>query len=157
PAVESGIVSVAPELEWLAAPQGAATGDNCRVSGGDRIWMIAESSGTTGKPKLLGVSHYIEEAQGARQAQLFAHRPEERFLNFPGMRFLIPIKPAIRCLSKGGPLTFPPAGLNHEELLQWIDRHNIAYISCVPSHLYQLLREIKGDGPRLPLLRILRC
>ena len=156
PVTEMRIATVAPEPHWLADAPDAAAADDSRVPGGDRIWIVGESSGTTGKPKLIGISHDVEDAHGRRQAPVFGYRPGERFLNLTGMRFLTGIKRAIRCLSEGGTPVFPPAGVDAERLMRWIDLHDVTYLSCVPMHLHQLLGSIRTDRPRLPSLRILR-
>ena len=156
-AVATSVVTVTPATGWLAESMDSSSVNDIRAPGGDGIWIITESSGTTGQPKVIGISHALEEAHGQRQAAVYAHRPGERFLNLAGLRFLIGIKRAIRCLSDGGTLTLPPAACNSDQLLNWIELHNVTYISCVPFHLHQLLRDIRTDSPRLPSLRILRC
>jgi acyl-coenzyme A synthetase/AMP-(fatty) acid ligase len=125
--------------------------------GGDAIWIISETSGTTAEPKLIGVSHRVEEAQGERVAPIFGHLPRERFLTLTNMRFLTGIRRSIRCLGDGGTLALPPSGLSAGQLLHWIDVHHVTYINCVPSHLFRLLRDVPSDFPRLKSVRILRC
>ena len=157
-AVENpGMTTVAPELRWLGdAPESSAVED-VRAGGGDRIWIISESSGTTGAPKLIGISHAIEEAHGRRAASVFGYRRDERFLTLTGFRFLTGLKRAIRCLCEGGTVTVPPVDLNYAQLLDWIDVHDVTYLSGVPLHLHNLLSVAHTDRPRLPALRILRC
>jgi acyl-coenzyme A synthetase/AMP-(fatty) acid ligase len=141
---------------WLAnTAKPAAVGNICE-SGGDRPWLIVESSGTTGEPKMIAISHAGEFERASRQSPIFAHLRGERFLNFTGLHFLIGISQAYRCLSDGGTLAFPPDGLDVDKLMDWINLHQVNYIACVPLHLHGLLRALRTDTPRLPALRILR-
>lgn len=152
---EGGITTVVPGADWFPSAATDAIADDWRDAGGDRLWAITETSGTTGEPKLVGISHAVEDAHRRSRAPIFSHLPAERYLNLTGVRFLTGMKRAICCLSDGGVLAFPPAGFSFCQLLDWIDRHDVRYISCVPVHLHQLLREVDADGPRLPALRIL--
>mgnify|MGYP006277364353 CR=1 FL=1 len=93
-------------------PSGAGVRTGIRQNGGDRLWIVGESSGTTGEPKLIGVSHRVEDAHGRRQALVLGYREGERFVNLTGLRFLTGIKRALRCLAEGGCVTFPPDGLD---------------------------------------------
>ncbi len=154
---EFGIDVVAPERAWLDAAQGAADAEDPRVPGGDRLWLVAETSGTTAEPKANGISHDAEMAQNARQAPLFAHRPGERFVSLIGLRFSIGTKRAVNCICDGGTLMFAPAAAGGAQLLRWLNEQQIRYLACVPSHLHDLLREACGNHPVLPLLRILRA
>ena len=149
------LATAMPDPAWLTTTR-AAVVDNIRAPGGDAVWIINETSGTTATPKLIGISHAAADAHRRRHASLFAHLPGERFLNLTGLRFLTALKRAVNCLSDGGTLALPPVNLTTDQLLNWIDRHYVTYISCVPLHLHQLLRDIRTDKPRLPSVRILR-
>jgi long-chain acyl-CoA synthetase len=152
----ASVSAIAPDPAWLADATPAATVDDACEPGGDRLWFIAESSGTTGEPKMIAISHAAELDRARTQAPVFAHLPGERFYNFTGLEFLIGITQAVRCLNEGGTVAFPPAGLDTGQLLNWIDAQQIGYIACVPLHLHGLLRVVRSDTPRLPRLRILR-
>jgi acyl-coenzyme A synthetase/AMP-(fatty) acid ligase len=141
---------------WLETTGNTMPIDDICETGGDRPWLIVESSGTTGEPKIIVISHACEFERARRQSPLFAHLPGERFLNFTGLHFLIGISQAYRCLGDGGTVAFPPSGFSVAQLLDWIDFQQINYIACVPLHLHGLLRALGTDAPRLPALRILR-
>jgi acyl-coenzyme A synthetase/AMP-(fatty) acid ligase len=152
----ASVLVIAPDPAWLANTAGPGVVEDYCAPGGDRPWLIVESSGTTGEPKLIVISHACEFERAGRMASIFAHLPGERFFNFTGLNFLIGISQAYRCLSDGGTVAFPPAGLGMEQLLDWIDLHRVNYIACVPLNLHGLLLALRTDTPRLPALRILR-
>jgi acyl-coenzyme A synthetase/AMP-(fatty) acid ligase len=87
---------------------------------------------------------------------VFGYRAGERFLNLTGLNYLTGIKRAVRCLSEGGTPVFLPGNVDAAGLFEWIDRHNVRYLSCAPVHLQQMLTDGSGDGLRLPFLRVLR-
>ena len=150
----AGTVTVAPDPGWLSSP-GPAAVEDIREPGGGRLCFVRETSGTTAAPKVLGITHDQEDVHRRSVAGIFPHLPGERFLNFGGMRFFTALRRAISCLSDGGTLTLPPAGLATDQMLHWIDFHHVSHIFCVPVHLHQLLRDIGTTSPRLPSLRIL--
>jgi acyl-coenzyme A synthetase/AMP-(fatty) acid ligase len=151
-----GIAALAPATQWLTGAAGDAWPDDLREPGGERLWIIGGSSGTTGAPKLIGVSHQLEDEQGRRQSPVFGYRNGERFLNLTGLNYMTGIKRAIRCLSEGGTPVFLPGRVDTARLFEWIDRHNVRYLSCAPVHLHRMLAEPAVDGLRLPHLRVLR-
>ena len=64
---------------------------------------------------------------------------------------------AWRCLFAGGTFVLPPANWTPEELLRCVDQHHVTYLACRPMHIQILLKDIRGDAPRLPGIRVLRC
>jgi acyl-coenzyme A synthetase/AMP-(fatty) acid ligase len=151
-----GVTPCIAHPEWLTQIADATTPGDIRESGGDRLWILNETSGTTATPKVTGVSHWTEDIHRMRVTPIFGHLPGERFLNLTGMRFLTALKRAICCLSDGGTITLAPTNLSLAQLPDWITAHGVAYVSCVPMHLHQLLRAVQSDTPALPSVRILR-
>jgi acyl-coenzyme A synthetase/AMP-(fatty) acid ligase len=147
---------IAVDQAWLANAAGSTAVEDFSASGGDRPWLIVESSGTTGEPKSIVISHACEFERASRMASIYAHLPGERFFNFTGLNFLIGISQAFRCLGDGGTVAFPPAGLGADQLLDWLDRQRVNYIACVPLNLHGLLQALPAGPPRLKNLRILR-
>lgn len=152
-----GIGAVGPERGWLDPASQAADAVDPRTAGGDRLWLVSETSGTTAEPKATAISHAAELAQNARQAPVFAHRPGERFASLIGLRFSIGTKRAVSCLCDGGTLMIAPPALGGADLLQWLNGQQIRYVACVPSHLHGFLKQAQDGLPRLPQLRILRA
>ena len=152
----AGIAVLAPDMQWLTSPHDGLVADSYREPGGERFWIICESSGTTGRPKLIAITHRQEEEHGARVTPVLAYLPGERFLNLTALHFMSGMKRTLRCLKDGGTRVFLPGVVDTPQLLQWIERHDVTYLSGAPVHYHQMLRDISGNSPRLPRLRILR-
>jgi acyl-CoA synthetase (AMP-forming)/AMP-acid ligase II len=146
-----------PDADWITTPPKPVATEDIRAPGGDALWIINETSGTTATPKVIGISHAMVDSGRRRLMPVFAYLPGERSLHLSSLRFLDALKRPIYCLSGGGTVTFPPANFSTDQLLHWIEQHHVTHVSCVPLHLHQLLRDIKDDSPRLPFIRILRC
>ena len=151
------IAHLAPDPGWLATSGTAPVPPDLRVNGAGRAMILIQSSGTTGVPKDIVVSHDEEMLFADRFKPLFACLPGERFMNLTAVRFWTGLTRALRCLSTGGTFIVPPATWTPEELLQCIELHHVTYFACAPMHMRLLLDGIGGDAPRLPGLRILRC
>ena len=151
------IAVVGADPAWLQSTDEAVVPDDLRMPGGNRLWILGETSGTTAEPKQLGISHAMELQPNGRRVSDYSHRLGERFLSFTGVRFLSGVRRAMLCLGEGGTLALIPAGIGFRDLLPWIDRHGIAYVNCVPVHLHHLLNQVGVTGPRFPAWRVLRC
>ncbi len=152
----SSVTTVAIEANWLTQSPDIAAVDDIREPGGDSLWIISETSGTTATPKAIGISHTTEDIHRKKYASILVHLPGERVVSLTNMQFLTGLKRAIGCLSDGGTFTIPPTSFSTDQLLKWIEWHCVTYISCVPLHLHQLLRDIQTSTPRLPSVRVLR-
>ncbi|MEQ1772646.1 MAG: class I adenylate-forming enzyme family protein [Burkholderiales bacterium] len=150
------VTTVIPDPGWLTAPHSTAVED-IRASGGDALWIINETSGTTATPKAIGISHAAEDIHHKRLRTALEYLPGERFLSLVSLNFLSALKRTIYCLSEGGTVTLPPANFSTDQLLQWIELHHVTFMTCVPLHLHQILHDLQGDSQCLPFMRILRC
>lgn len=150
-----GVITVEAHEEWLDDRR--APGRNVRTAADELLWLISETSGTTGIPKLNGVTHRLEDIRRQRQFPVFAHPPGERYFNFSRIQFSTAIKRAIRCLSDGATMVFAPPALSLRQLMQWLTRCNVRNISCVPVHIFDMLKEAAAHGACFPELRVLRC
>jgi len=155
-AAKINVAVTAPDSAWLE-PQSTVSIEDLRAPGGETPWIIVETSGTTATPKAIGISHASENAHHTRLAPILRCMQGERFLSMTSLNFLSALKRTVYCLSEGGVVTFPPTNFPAAHLLQWIQQQGIAYMSCVPLHLFGFLQSIKEDVPHLPLLRVLRC
>lgn len=151
------ITTITPDPGWLIASPKINPIEDIRASGGDTPWILYETSGTTATPKSIAVTHAMADTVRDRLKPIFGYLPGERSLHLSGLQFLDALRRRVYCLSEGGTAAFPPLNSSTDTLLKWIMRHNVTHISCVPLHLHQILRDTRGDSPRLPFVRILRC
>ena len=153
----SGIAQFTPDNDWIAAVHTAPVSPDSRGAGGDNTWIIIQSSGTTGMPKNIEISHHAERVRREQSQPLFSCQSGERVMNLVGLRFWVGISRAVRCLSEGGTVIALPDNFSAAQLLHWIDAYDVTYLSCTPRNLHWLLQRVNDDNPRLPGLRILRC
>lgn len=155
PGIEAlGLNVIRPDPAWLDPRSPVPSADI--APGGDAIWLINHSSGTTGRPKAMAISHAMEAARMALQPPEFACRPGERFMSLTPMEFWIGRSRAIRCLSEGGTVVAPPAGSSVVDLFPTIDRHDVTHVTCTPTNLDRLIPHLPDDRPRFPRLRMVR-
>lgn len=147
-----GVPVLAPAAAWLDG----ADATDAAVAGADHVWLIAETSGTTGTPKLIGLTHAMEDAHHRRNAPLLSLHSGERFLNLTGLHFTMGLKRALWVLRDGATHVFTPRGMTFEQLPAFIDAREVSYLNCVPLHLHHLLGAVGGAAPRFPRLRVLR-
>lgn len=118
--------------------------------------MIAHSSGSTGAPKAIAVTHAMELARNRRDRQHFQHRPGEPYLTLIGPGFYNSTSSTIRCLGHGGTVVLGRPFRTLGEVLGTIERHRVAFLQLTPSHLHQIVHALPDGPPRLPGLRVLR-
>ena len=147
--------SLALDPSWLNPRRPPASRSGTTIDG-DSIWMINHSSGTTGRPKAMAISHAIEAARIARQPPEFASRPGERFMSLTSFDFWVGLSRAMRCLSDGGTVVVAPRLLTLTNTLEAIERHNVTHLSCTPKNLFDMLSGLKGAAVRLPGVRVMR-
>ena len=155
PGIEAlGLQVVRPDPAWLDPLSPVRSAD--MAAGGDAIWLINHSSGTTGRPKAMAISHAMEAARLALQPPEFACRPGERFMSLAPLEFWIGRSRAIRCLSEGGTVVAMPASSSVHDLFPAIDRHNVTHVTCTPTNLDRLIPHLPDDRLRFPQLRMVR-
>ncbi|MGE0153643.1 MAG: class I adenylate-forming enzyme family protein [Reyranellaceae bacterium] len=145
---------IRPDPAWLDPAAPAEIGDP--GPGGNAIWLINHSSGTTGRPKAMAISHAMEAARMALQPPEFACRPGERFMSMTSFEFWIGRSRAIRCLSEGATVVAAPQTTDTAEIIAAIARHDVTHLTCTPVHLHQILEHLPQDGLRFPRLRMVR-
>ncbi len=143
---------VHPAADWLAGR--APTPPTADVP--DAPWIIAFSSGTTGSPKGIAVTHAMEIARNARDRQCFAHGPGEPYLTLIGPGFYNSTSAIVRCLAQGGTAILPQGLRTQDELLETVERNHVGFLQLTPSHLFKLVEALPDGRLRLPGLRVLR-
>ena len=149
------LAHLVPDPGWLTASDAESAPADLRVCGKGRAVIAIQSSGTTGLPKDIALTH--DDVMLRKSNAEGANLPGERVMTLTGVHFWTGLNRAWYCLSSGGAFVIPPLTGTTDTLLQCMVLHQVAILACTPLHLQLLLKDIRGDAPRLPALRILRC
>ncbi|MDF1586546.1 class I adenylate-forming enzyme family protein [Marinimicrococcus flavescens] len=150
---EAGLPVLRPEAGWLAGDGPVAHG--LRHEGGAEPWIICQSSGTTGEPKLFRMSHEEASARNRRrELAVLVPGPNEVFfspvtLDFPSWKLFV-----VGCLGQGGCLVLDRQA-NAGEAARLLDARRVSHLFAPPPWIAALLRSYPGQGPRFPALRVL--
>lgn len=118
--------------------------------------MYKSSSGTTGKPKLVGATHDGMIASVERELSAVGYLPGERYLTPVAMQFDAPKRRYIACIVSGSTAVMPPPVLAIEPLFDLIDRYDVRHFSCVPRQAYDIVDAIVPGRQRFPNMRCFR-
>lgn len=118
-----------------------------------RPWHYVSSSGTTGRPKIISITHRMAIQRCARHALGVPVLASDRHLPLSNLAFHSPKRQAVGTLSVGGCVVFAD-GLDTARTLEFIRRSRVTRISCGPVHLHRLCG-IEQAAPLLPQLRAL--
>lgn len=151
---DTGLAVLKPAAGWLEGAATAASGAG--AAGGEDPWLVCQSSGTTGEPKLFHLTHDDAIARERRRnATRSGFRPDDVFhtavtLDFSGNKLLL-----LNCLSRGGCLVLdrPKDGA---ELIRLLDARRVTYLQITPPQIASLLSRLPGQGVRFPHLRAVR-
>ncbi len=118
----------------------------------DAPLMLIQSSGTTGAPKRLLLTHRQMMARNQRLAAAMRLGAADRYLQVVPLSFLSGRRRCMTMLAVGGTVV-----LNHadtaDRLLAHLGERAITYTALTPVHLRHLLRCAAGRGPLFPGLR----
>lgn len=158
-APERFLVIDAPELPGYRDYQaliGAMPGDdpNCAEPSGDDPYNIMYSSGTTGLPKGIVLTHEVRAAYATIFAASYRINPESVILHAGALVF------------NGAFLTLMPAfflgvtyilmnAFDPKQLIAIAARENVTHIKMVPSQIVALLHEPEFDEQHLPAIEML--
>jgi acyl-CoA synthetase (AMP-forming)/AMP-acid ligase II len=116
--------------------------------------MITQSSGTTGDPKRLILTHHQMVERNQRSLAALGLTASERYLQVPYLYFFSGRRRCFKMLMLGATVV-----LNHatssEEFARNFSERGITYTFLTPYHLRSLLRSAKGDAPAWPHLKII--
>ena len=143
------------DLETVLAGNGEAD-PALRSDGGNQPLMYKSSSGTTGRPKLIGATHAGMIASIEREQTTVRYLPGEKYLTPVAMEFDAPKRRYIACVVSGSTAVMPPSGRLIDSLLELIDRHDIRHFSCVPGQARTIANEVPPGRQRFPNMRCFR-
>ncbi len=118
----------------------------------DDLAYVVFTSGSSGKPKGVKVSHANLNYSNAARNEVYADRPE-RFLLLSSLAFDSSVVGLFWTLSSGGTLTLPTDSLakSLDQLPELVQRHQITHTLCLPS-VYAVLLE-RASPEQLESLR----
>ena len=121
-------------------------------------WLYVTSSGTTGRPKIMGITHQMNLQRCRRHAAGVPVLASDRHLSLSDLAFHSPKRQAVGALEAGGCVVFVD-GVKLEEGVEFIRRAGVTRITCGPIHLHWLcaLGERRKELllPRLHALEVL--
>lgn len=123
--------------------------------GGERLYYIALTSGTTGAPKAIGWSHARTLEQLRLQREVRPLGPGVRFLPFMGLEASVAGDWSMRQLFSGGAVVVVP-NVSYETLCDCVDRLGATQVLTSPGIIGRLLARLPAEGPRFPTLTGLR-
>ncbi len=148
-----GLPLVRPSPSWLDGADAAAPPAE---RAGGRAWIVALSSGTTGQPKAIAVSHAMEVARNRRDRQCFRHRVGEPYMTLIETGFYNSTSAIVRCLGQGGTVVLDHDFASIAALLECVRARRVRFLQMTPSHLFAVVEALPDGQPALPDLRVLR-
>ncbi|MDF1586547.1 class I adenylate-forming enzyme family protein [Marinimicrococcus flavescens] len=142
-----------PESGWLDADAPAEPA--LRHEDGASPWLVSQSSGTTGTPKLFHLSHDDTAARERRESGASLVRADDVFFSPVALDFSAAKLHMLTCLNHGGALVLERHGSLHE-IAARLDACRVSYIYAPPTWAAAMLQICAGDKPRFPRLRVLR-
>lgn len=144
--------TVTPEASVFEPGEGAPQ-RFAAIGGGEDLWRIALSSGTTGVPKAVAVSH----RRLIDSAWFYASLPETsggaRSLIYIDLNALVAMHAVLRQLIAGRTAVLVP-GAEPALFVDAVDRHGVDTCLLSPALLAGLAAAVHGDAPRCRSLRI---
>lgn len=141
--------------QWLAEDAPAPAWDALSV-GGDAPWIIVHSSGTTGTPKAMAVTHAQTIARSYATPRSLAPHEGDRFMSLVSPRFTSGMAYILQCLRSGGTVVAAPSDRSPLMLYEAARRHGVTHMRCTPGQLYDFLSGLPNHLPYLDRLRALR-
>lgn len=128
----------------------AGAGEPVPVTGGDQdIWRLGLSSGTTGVPKAIAITHGQFLRATWLQDVLPATRLRPRLLSFMDMNASAGFSPCARQLLTGRTVVFV-GSIKPDDFFQAVDRYGVDWTQTSPALLRTLTDAVRGAQPRCP-------
>ncbi len=118
-------------------------------------WLYVALSGTTGRPKIISITHRMSLQRGRRVAAGVPVLASDRHMPLSELAFFSSTERAIGALNVGGCVVLAD-GLDLGRKLEFIRRNRVTRISCAAVHLHWLWKlGEKQKEMLLPQLRVL--
>lgn len=153
--VPAGGLPILRPGRWLAEDTPAPAWDAPAV-GADAPRIILHTSGTTGTPKAMVLTHAQEIARIRLASGFSALYPDDRLMSLVWPNFYSAMFHMLRCLAAGACVVARPRDRALGPALAMARRHAVTYLNCTPSHVHDLLHGLLDDAPPLDSLRVLR-
>lgn len=114
--------------------------------------IIAQSSGTTGTPKRLILTHRQFWSRLWARGHATHLTAGDRCLQVPGLAWITGYRRCLDVFLVGGTIVIDHA-LMIDDFLAQLERTNITYLNLSPGHIQRMLPLLEGEGPRFPNLK----
>jgi acyl-coenzyme A synthetase/AMP-(fatty) acid ligase len=132
---------------WMRPPQGFRARDP--APGDDAPWRIVLTSGTTGIPKGVALTHARSAALFDCYKDVLPFGPGDRLLCVKGLGDGFMLRYALHVLLGGGTLVFDTAP-KLADFIEVIERRKLTHAIVSPAYLQTLVRSLPAGKPRLP-------
>ncbi|MGE0726249.1 MAG: class I adenylate-forming enzyme family protein [Alphaproteobacteria bacterium] len=124
-----------------------------RAPGGAREATVMLSSGTTGRPKAIALSHHRQLWFLRAFAAALGTSPGDRYLPVVAPSFAFGRNPMLRLLDAGGTVIARKIPADVDGLVDLVRASAATELVLTPSHVHHLLAAWTGAGPAFPDLR----
>lgn len=151
----TGVTTLEPRPEWLEPadrPDDSPFIPEPEAQG----FRINLSSGTTGRPKAVLITHAINLQLFEREQAFFPLLENDRYLATVDLAFASGLRRCMESLNAGATIVLAPRLDDPATLSDMVDRYRITIVMLTIGTLGSLLTQAPDDGPRWPGVRLLR-
>ena len=107
--------------------------------GGDSVWLLVKSSGTTGKPKYAEVSHQVSMERFERWSDAFDYREDDVLWVGIDMNTVAGLQLNVSALQAGATVCLPVGIAIYEDRARFAKTSEVTMAFDIPSHLRKLI------------------
>src|SRR5262249_36688471 len=136
----------------LGAPARAAAGGD--EPGPDSLALILQTSGTTGIPKLVPITHRNLQAEAIKIRDWFKLTPDDRCLAFLPLHYAHGLRETLFPPIITGGSVARPANHSQLDIVEWLRALEPTWYSAFPIHHHSIFESISGNGGASPFHRL---